>query len=867
MLLNFGIKAKIYENRQAGKNNVLLSDDQGGLKEHTVQEIHSLQISCSSRLLFEQYVGFAANTQKQVSLRKLNESVRADQDTLVDPVDSLQYLDEEEVFDLTEPETRHFTANGIAVHNCSEYMFLDDTACNLASLNLLKFQNAQGELDIERFRHAVRLWTIVLEISVLMAQFPSRRIAELSYQFRTLGLGYANLGTFLMVNGISYDSDKAFAICGAITALMHSTAYATSAEMAKELGSFSGYERNQENMLRVMHNHRRAVFQTPAEEYEGLSIPPSGIESQHCPTGLLQAAQEEAERALQLGKQHGFRNAQVTVIAPTGTIGLLMDCDTTGIEPDFALVKFKKLAGGGYFKIINQSLPPALQKLGYEESQIQDIIHYVKGRGSLNGCPYINPVALHQKGFSKSLLEKVEALLPTAFDIRFIFNYWTLGEEFCRNTLKLREAQWVDPNFNLLQYLGLTEAEIETANDYICGTMTIEEAPHLRQEHYCVFDCANRCGRKGKRFIRAEAHIRMMAAAQPFISGSISKTINLPAEADVESIQQAYQLSWQLGLKCNAIYRNGSKLSQPLNTVTAEEVIENTEEEQLLRAASPEVRIAERVIHRYIAKRRRLPNRRKGYTQKAIIGGHKLYLRTGEYDDGTLGELFLDMHKEGASFRSLMNCFAIAISLGLQHGVPLEEFVDAFIFTRFEPNGMVQGNDSLKMSTSIIDYIFRELAINYLGRTDLGHVSSSDLHGSSIHSGYAELPEYNDETLVSERTLSQEETKQFLQYQNGNGSDKVLDFLESPSDLSLMAGETASITSHDNFVEPARSSVATGMISMLSGIVGRSQEDLMQEARIKGYEGEACTSCFQFTMVRNGSCLKCAACGNTSGCS
>jgi len=750
-----------------------------------------------------------------------------------------------------------------ASNPCSEYMFLDDTACNLASLNLLRFQNENGELDIERFRHAVRLWTIVLEISVLMAQFPSRRIAELSYEFRTLGLGYANLGTFLMVNGIPYDSDKARAICGAITCIMHMSAYAASAEMASELGPFPGYERNKDGMLRVLRNHRRAAYRASDREYEGLTIKPVAIDSQHCPSELLQAAQADADRAVELGEQHGFRNAQVTVIAPTGTIGLLMDCDTTGIEPDFALVKFKKLAGGGYFKIINQSIPPALVKLGYNEQQVQDIVNYTKGRGSLSGSPCINPEVLRQKGFTEELLQIIEGQLPAAFDIRFVFNRWVLGDDFCIKTLGISEDQLNHPEFSILQHLGFRESEIDAANDYVCGTMTVEDAPHLKRSDYDVFDCANKCGKKGKRYLSAESHVRMMAVAQPFISGSISKTINLPGQASVEDIKDVYHHSWQLGLKCNALYRDGSKLSQPLNTSAVEDIGDFDEEldEELLPAQPREVRIAEKVIHRYIAKRRRLPGRRKGYTQKATIGGHKLYLRTGEYEDGQLGEVFLDMHKEGAAFRSMMNCFAIAVSLGLQHGVPLEEYVEAFVFTRFEPNGMVQGNDAIKVSTSIIDYIFRELAITYLDRTDLAHVAPEDLRSSSLHSYGKQIspPEYHDEKVISERTLTLEESQAYLA--------RTTDKEAAVGDVEAAQG---SYNGNGLATETSDGDLSNhGMLSLLGdwNMEGRSRNELISEARTKGYEGENCGNCGQFTMVRNGACLKCVSCGHTSGCS
>ena len=615
-----------------------------------------------------------------------------------------------------------------ASNPCSEYMFLDDTACNLASLNLAQFFTPEGQFELEHFRHAVRIWTVVLEISVLMASFPSRSIAERSYQFRTLGLGYANLGTVLMRQGIPYDSEKALAICGALTAIMTGEAYSASAEMAAELWPFPGYAKNRDAMLRVIRNHRRAAYTAPTEEFEGLTITPAGIQPEHCPPDLLIAARRAWDRALELGTAYGYRNAQVTVIAPTGTIGLVMDCDTTGIEPDFALVKFKKLAGGGYFKIINQSLPPALETLGYSSSQVQDIVNYCVGRQTLQGAPFINHETLKQKGFDDAALARMESGLAQAFEIQFAFNKYVLGEEFCRTKLGLTDLQLTEANFNLLKALGYTQEEIAAANDYCCGTMTVEGAPHLKVEHLPVFDCANRCGRIGQRYIAVDAHIRMMAAAQPFISGAISKTINMPADATLEDVKSAYLFSWKSMVKAVALYRDGSKLSQPLSASTdSGKTVEASTE--VLNIAE---KITERVLVRYLAKRRPLPARRNGYTQKAVIGGHKLYLRTGEYEDGTVGEIFLDMHKEGAAFRSLMNCFAIAISLGLQHGVPLEEFVEAFVFTRFEPNGPVKLNDRIKMSTSIIDYIFRELAVTYLDRYDLAQVKEEDLRMDSV---------------------------------------------------------------------------------------------------------------------------------------
>ncbi|MGL4496164.1 MAG: vitamin B12-dependent ribonucleotide reductase, partial [Beijerinckiaceae bacterium] len=625
-----------------------------------------------------------------------------------------------------------------ASNPCSEYMFLDDTACNLASANLLTFYDTQSrQFDVEAYEHLCRLWTVVLEISVMMAQFPSKEIAELSYEFRTLGLGYANIGGLLMTMGLPYDSEQGRALCGALTAIMTGVAYATSAEMAQELGPFPGYKKNAKHMLRVIRNHRRAAH-SEAAGYEALSVNPVPLDHANCPQANLVAHAKAAwDKALSLGEQHGYRNAQSTVIAPTGTIGLVMDCDTTGIEPDFALVKFKKLAGGGYFKIINRAVPDALRRLGYSEAQIAEIEAYAVGHGSLKQAGGINHTTLRAKGFDDATLEKVERALPSAFDIKFVFNKWTLGEEFCVNTLKIPAEKLNDGSFDLLQFLGFTKADIDAANIHVCGAMTLEGAPHLKKEHYPVFDCANPCGRIGKRYLSVESHIRMMAAAQPFISGAISKTINMPNDATVEDCKSAYMLSWKLALKANALYRDGSKLSQPLNSALIEDeadedmdAVENLMAQPMAaRTTSITERIVERVIERVekVREREKLPDRRTGYTQKAVVGGHKVYLRTGEYKDGRLGELFIDMHKEGAAFRAMMNNFAIAVSLGLQYGVPLEEYVEAFTFTRFEPAGFVQGNQSIKNATSILDYVFRELAISYLDRNDLAHVDPSEI--------------------------------------------------------------------------------------------------------------------------------------------
>ena len=714
-----------------------------------------------------------------------------------------------------------------ASNPCSEYMFLDDTACNLASLNLVKFYDTSTkEFNIISMRHATRLWTIVLEISVLMAQFPSKEIAQKSYEFRTLGLGYANLGSLLMLQGIPYDSDEAFAICGALTSIIHMSSYAASAEMAKELGTFLHYDLNKENMLRVIRNHRRAAYNVPQDEYEGLSTFPMGINPKDCPSNLLTAAREDADRALELGMQNGFRNAQVTVIAPTGTIGMVMDCDTTGVEPDFALVKFKKLAGGGYFKIINQSIPLALESLGYNKDQINEIVKYAKGSGTLVGCPYINPESLKAKGFSDEVLNKIDKSLPSVFDLSFAFNKFVIGIDFLINKLNFTEEEINDYEFNLLEKLGFSKQEIGSANDYVCGTMTIEGAPFLRHEHYPVFDCANKCGKKGTRFIKPIAHIKMMASAQPFISGAISKTINLPNQSAVEDIKNAYLQAWKFGIKAIAIYRDGSKLSQPLNTLSEDEleaIIEDKEKNDI-------VKIAERIIHRYIAKRRRLPYRRTGYTQKAKINGQSVYIRTGEYENGQIGEIFIDMHREGAAVRSLLNCFAISVSLGLQHGVPLEEFIDAFVFTKFDPSGIVTGNEKIKMATSVIDYIFRELAVSYLGRYDLAHVEPTELKGKAskgIIKKFVE-PEFESEEIVSERLVELDKNDSY--------------------EYSLTSEEIVSTKSLD--VLPSNSITSK-----------------VKRAIQAGYTGDICSECQSTMMVRNGTCLKCLSCGATTGCS
>ena len=734
-----------------------------------------------------------------------------------------------------------------ASNPCSEYMFLDNTACNLASVNLRRFfDESTNTFDVEGFAYTCRLWTAVLEISVLMAQFPSKEVAQLSYDYRTLGLGYANLGSMLMVMGIPYDSEEARGIAGAITAIMTGIAYKTSAEMASILGSFPKYADNKDNMLRVMRNHRLAAYD--ADEYEKLETKPVGIKAKYCPDYLLTAATKAWDEAVQLGEKYGYRNAQTTVIAPTGTIGLVMDCDTTGVEPDFALVKFKKLSGGGYFKIINQSVPAALKNLRYNEKEIDSIIKYAVGAGTFAGAPHVNHQSLSEKGFIAEEIKKLDAAVASAFEIGFVFNVYTLGEE-CLQRLGFTPEQYFNFEWSLLEALGFSDDEIEKANDYICGTMTVEGAPFLRTEHLAVFDCANKCGNKGRRFIHAHGHIRMMGAAQPFISGAISKTINLPNEATVEEIADAYMLSWKQGLKACALYRDGSKLSQPLSNKSDKKKKTDTTEPATLQAEAGEIEsnivdlgkltvqeLLEEVQKRVqsspdtklkrqlatIVERRTLPAKRRGFTQKAKINGQALFLRTGEYSDGTVGEIFIDMAKEGATMRSMLNCFAIAISIGLQYGVPLEEFVEKFVFTRFEPSGMVE-HPNIKSSTSIVDFIFRALAYEYLGRNDLVHV--------------LDKPE-----VMNTGTDEWDEIPTSPEYEN---TSRQLSDVRVVAAGNKPAGEQ----------KPARTVKASSSLDAVNAAAKSMQSD-----------APACNTCGHIT-IRSGTCYKCLNCGNSMGCS
>lgn len=772
-----------------------------------------------------------------------------------------------------------------ASNPCSEYMFLDNTACNLASLNLLTFLDVEtGSFNIDQFRHATRLWTIVLETSVLMAQFPSEEIARLSYDYRTLGLGYTNLGTILMIQGMPYDSEAGRAYAGAITALMTGEAYAASAEMAEHLGAFAKYADNAEHMLRVIRNHRRAAYNADRSEYEGLSVIPMGISQADAPQDILTAAHAAWDRALQLGEQHGFRNAQVSLLAPTGTIGLLMDCDTTGVEPDFALVKFKKLSGGGYFKIANQSIDPALRTLGYTETQRQEIITYVLGTMNLEGTPHINRDSLKARGLTDTDVDAVSATLPGTFEIGFAFNGWTLGADGL-GRLGLTMEQASQPGFSVLRAIGFSTEQIDEANEAICGTQTVEGAPHLLPEHYAVFDTANKSGKKGTRYIHHMGHILMMAAAQSFLSGAISKTINMPHEATVEDVEDAYYESWRLGVKAMALYRDGSKMSQPLSARSESEsdAAAQRVEDAVAATAAKDAEIAalKAQIARleaekatqdsaplvaptsapaipgqaqlpgmpYVPRRRRLPGKRHGFTQEAKIAGHKVYLRTGEYEDGTLGEIFIDMHKEGAAFRSMMNSFAIAVSKGLQYGVPLKEYVDTFTFVRFEPQGMVAGHPNIKLATSVIDFVFRVLGLEYLGRTDLVQVEPQPIDQTGEHQ---DLQPKDEDMLTgvgpspAQRIASKAAPMvptDFNGHRSANAQLAQAQLAARPDPATPVAAAATSASS--------AASAPSAIDQQLSEMMG---------------DAPFCDICGHIT-VRNGACYKCLNCGNSLGCS
>jgi ribonucleoside-diphosphate reductase alpha chain len=754
-------------------------------------------------------------------------------------------------FDTTINEWHTSPAGGRirASNPCSEYMFLDDTACNLASLNLVKFYDDETEVfNLEAYQHAIRLWTIVLEISVAMAHFPSREIAQGSYDYRTLGLGYANLGSLLMRQGIVYDSDKGRAIAGALTSTLTGNAYATSAEIAGVTGPFPKYEENRDAMLRVIRNHRRAAYSE--DGYEGITTTVMAIDAELCPDDLLAAARSSWDTALERGEESGYRNAQATVLAPTGTIGLLMDCDTTGVEPDFALVKFKKLAGGGYFKIVNQSVAPSLRRLGYGEDEISDVVEYIVGTSSLDGAPHINRESLLKKGFTSEDLDTLTKALPAVFDLKHAFNVFTFGEAAMQR-IGFEVDEYTSWDFDLLRALGYSREEITEANDTICGRQTIEAAPHVKDDHLAVFDTANKNGKYGQRFIHHNGHIKMMAAAQPFISGAISKTINMPHEVTTADIEEAYRLSWELGLKAMALYRDGSKAVQPLNSI-ADEGDGNENEDVAITAAVE----AEKVIHwghvptgispteAYMQgmqpPRFLLPARRHGFNQEARVGGHKVYLRTGEYDDGTLGEIFIDLAKEGATLKGILSCFAIAVSKGLQYGVPLEEFVDTFTFQTFEPRGMVEGHPNIKMANSLIDYVFRSLGVEYLERDELAQVP----------------PDREGDLASPPKGLAVDAGLQL------DLSDAVA---EGDVDVLQRAAEFVDAPA-SNGSTPVVTETKTTVVDKETVAVGTSLTTVDMALAENMGDAPVCSNCGHMT-IRNGSCYVCLTCGDTTGCS
>ena len=774
-----------------------------------------------------------------------------------------------------------------ASNPCSEYMFLDDTACNLASINLLKFFDSETRtFDIDGYEHAIGLWTIVLEISVLMASFPSEEIARRSWKYRTLGLGYANLGAMLMQSGIPYDSDEGRAICGALTSILTGRSYTASALLAAEHGPFDGYEKNREHMLRVIRNHRRAAHGVARDsgEYEDLRISPVPIDHEEVSRANLANAEELLRHstsawddALAFGERFGYRNAQVSVIAPTGTIGLLMDCDTTGVEPDFALVKFKKLAGGGYFKIANQSLRPSLASLGYASDSIDSIVAHVMGRLDLevemplpdgtrgDGISFRDFLVEH--GYTGEDLVTLENVLPTVFELRFAFNAWSMPETVLRKLGLDPETARADMTFDGLAALGMTVAPRTILNRVICGTQTVEGAPGLKDSDLAVFDCANKCGPDGKRFIAPVGHIHMMAAAQPFISGAISKTINMPADASVEQIGDAYRMSWELGLKANALYRDGCKLSQPLNTtadveqgddVDADEALEATGAneaadamlEASLRDAGAEARVIERVVEKIIERpmRRRLPDTRESVTHKFNVAGHEGYLIVGLYEDGSPGELFITMAKEGSTIGGLMDSLGTAISVALQYGVPVQSLVTKFAHQRFEPMGMTTNSD-IPFAKSLVDYIFRWFGMQFVP-------------------GYREqnAPRRTPAaTPVEVKTIVKEDeqcdTKSDTPARDRNfetGLSAGTGKTDAPSTMNPTSGGMAASPSVTSAMRPTENP-GTDDPTTAPNVLDQSNASLMGDA-------PACDVCGSIT-VRNGTCYKCLNCGNSMGCS
>jgi ribonucleoside-diphosphate reductase alpha chain len=898
LLLGFGIQSSLTQ----------FSDLRGALPQNRslgaqtdsrshAEPRHGLRIDSGSLRSFAKYVGLLPGKKFSQLASAVSFAIATDESAgNFDRVASFSPIGKRHVFDLTEPQTSSFVANGLTVHNCSEYMFLDDTACNLASLNVLTFFDAENRhFDIEAFKHGTRIWTIVLEISVLMASFPSEEIAKLSYKFRTLGLGYANLGAMLMQAGIPYDSEKGRAICAALTSILTGESYATSAEMAAQLGAFAGYEENKSDMLRVIRNHRRAAHSVGTSDQGDASSSPSSLRRSVAPSldnyesldinpveidptqfsardplasaSLLSAARDCWDRALSLGERVGFRNAQTTVIAPTGTIGLLMDCDTTGVEPDFALVKFKKLAGGGYFKIANQSLRPALVNLGYSAKEIADILKFVLGSLSLQDAPYINYDSLKLKGFSDADLEKIEQSLPAVFELSFAFSPYNIGEDSL-NRMGVDKSLSQKPGFNLLKHLGYTSKQINEANDAICGRGTIEGAPHLKDEHLPVFDCANKNGKTGVRFIAVEGHIRMMAAAQPFISGAISKTINLPNEATIEEIKDAYHLSWTLGLKANALYRDGSKLSQPLNVKSDADLDKHEDDDEenvnaaheeiaadvanaASLASSPEPRtlnpepshthIIEKIVERVVERplRRRLPDTRHALTHKFDVGGHEGYITCGLYEDGTPGEVFITMAKEGSTIGGLMDTIATLVSVSLQYGVPVESLVRKFEHVRFEPSGMTRNQD-IPMAKSLVDYIFRWLAMEFIPGYKLANAPKRPEKKTAAAPPTAPSPEDSPKAHGPLSVGSPD--------RKPNGHIPRLD------------PEPAKQFTYPTDALPSSSSLSPNLrLTLVADPLSQQGSEMQSDA-------PGCDICGSIT-VRSGTCYKCLNCGNSMGCS
>jgi len=738
LLLGFGVKAKLYANRRVGPAVAQMPDGHGGTKEDVVAQLHSLRITHSSRQRFEREIGFWQGSHKQRQLEASNLAVRTLLDRMDDRVASLEYVGEEDVYDLTEPVTHHFGANGIVVHNCSEYMFLDDTACNLASVNLMKFRLPDGSFDVERFKHACRIYFIAQEILVDHASYPTKRIAENSHRFRPLGLGYSNLGSLIMSSGLAYDSPGARGLCGAMTALLHGAANLASAELASAVGPFDGYAANREPMLKVMQMHRDAVEDIDDE----------------CPIYLKEASRELWNEVVTAGREVGYRNAQATVLAPTGTISFLMDCDTTGIEPDIALVKYKQLAGGGMLKIVNNTVPAALKNLGYDEPEVESILAYI---------------------------EKED---------------------------------------------------------------TIEGAADLKDEHLSVFDCAFQ-PRNGTRSIAWRAHVTMMAAAQPFLSGAISKTVNMPRDTTPADVADAYLEGWRMGLKALAIYRDGSKESQPLSTSTEGD------------------KAAAKVIA--APRRERLPDTRNSITHKFSIAGHEGYITVGLYEDGRPGELFITMAKEGSTVGGLMDCFGTAVSMSWQYGVPLDVYVNKFSHTRFEPMGHTK-NPDIRIAKSIVDYIFRWLGITFLPgyrEANKGLFAAEEAAKPGDESPGERMPAAKKAGGLSSGpgTAAAKTT----------AAPKPTPAAVAPASASKVTVAKAASTngngtngngSHGNGSHKLDRSVALLQRGDLNGSLPNRDE---QFASFQ-VDAPSCDNCGAIT-VRNGNCYLCHNCGNSMGCS